>query len=235
MSDNLKRVVEQIGASRPDRVLFNGDVAFAKGRLDDYSAFLEIIGPLKAHGLPLHLTLGNHDARGRLVEALSLVAEANVEGKCVDEMAIDGVRWFFLDSLDRVNAVRGSLGQAQLAWLARRLDADPAPAIVCVHHNPDRSAVGLKDADEFMGIVAPRRQVKLVICGHTHRFRVWQSEGLHFVNLPATGFRINPAASLGWVLALIGEEGMEIEFRGLTGKERAHGSTRSLAWRDGVH
>src|SRR5262249_41559370 len=106
-----------------------------------------------------------------------------------------------------------------------------APALVCVHHNPEESLVGLKDTAELLAILKPRRRVKLVLFGHTHEFRVWQSDGLHFVNLPATSYPFAPDASLGWLRAEITTTGMRIEFRGISGREPEHGSTRELEWR----
>lgn len=128
--------------------------------------------------------------------------------------------------------MRGSLGPGQRNWLTRQLDAATTPAIVCVHHNPERSFVGLKDTDELLRILLPRRRVKLVLFGHTHQFRVWQTDGLHFVNLPATGFRFfDPAVSLGWVRARIRPDEMRLEFCGVSVHEPDHGVTHHLVWR----
>jgi hypothetical protein len=74
-----------------------------------------------------------------------------------------------------------------------------------------------------------------VLFGHLHELRTWQREGLHFVNLPAAGYRLylNPEASLGWLRARIDEDGMRLEFRGISPGEREHGTIRALAWRTG--
>lgn len=234
MADNLKGVVDEVVSAAPDHVLFNGDLAFAKGRHEDYAAFQGLISSLRSRGTPLHLTLGNHDHRTRFVEALALAPDAALADKTVSSMSVGGIHWLFLDSLEKVNGLRGSLGPEQRAWLIRRLDADPAPAIVCLHHHPDNALVGLTDAGEFLEIVTRRRQVKLVLFGHTHQYRVWQTDGLHFVNLPATGFRFLPDAPLGWVLAHIGDSGARIEFRGVTPSEPDHGAVRDLPWRTDV-
>jgi Icc protein len=231
MAANLQRVVDDVVSGGPDHVLFNGDLAFAKGEHGDYAAFQDLIAPLRGRGMPLHLTLGNHDHRARLLESFGVAADAEVTEKAVSSLFISGVQWLFLDSLERVDAIRGSLGRQQRAWLTRQLDSNAGPAIVCVHHNPERSLVGLKDTEEFLGIVTPRRRVKLVLFGHTHRFRVWQTDGLHFVNLPAVGFWFNPEASLGWVWARIGQGGVRLELRGISSREQGHGATRDLAWR----
>jgi 3',5'-cyclic-AMP phosphodiesterase len=81
-----------------------------------------------------------------------------------------------------------------------------------MHHNPDPFVVGLRDTAQLMDIVVPRRQVKAVMYGHTHVYNIWQKEGLHFINLPAAAYRLNPNASLGWVLATMKRNGMHLQF-----------------------
>jgi Icc protein len=132
-----------------------------------------------------------------------------------------------------VNALPGRLGPEQRQWLARKIDSDPAPAIVCLHHNPSRSLTGLRDAAEFLDIILPRRRVKAVIFGHTHELRLRQTDGLHFVNLPACGYclLLKPNVPLGWVRASVRQDGMLLEFRGVTPGERDHGKTFNLSWR----
>src|SRR5512133_1223132 len=55
---------------RPQRVLLAGDCAHLNGDRGDYREVARRIGPLAAAGLPLHITLGNHDARDRFWETL---------------------------------------------------------------------------------------------------------------------------------------------------------------------
>jgi 3',5'-cyclic AMP phosphodiesterase CpdA len=166
------------------------------------------------------------------VQSLAPDASDAVEAKVVSRRLIGGIEWFFLDSLERVNGVRGRLGAEQRAWLKQRLDANGGPAIICVHHNPERSLVGLKDTDEFLSVVLPRRRVKAVLFGHTHEFRVWTTDGLHFVNLPAVGYRfLDPNVLLGWVSARVDGYGMHLEVRGVTSGERGNGARHVLRWR----
>jgi 3',5'-cyclic-AMP phosphodiesterase len=232
MAANLTRVVEDVVSVGPDHVLFNGDLARALGERADYAAFQGLISPLREQGMPIRMTIGNHDDRSRLVAAFSVTADGGVPDKVVSVASIGGTDWFFLDSLEQTNAIRGSLGSEQRAWLARELASNTAPAIICVHHDPEASLVGLKDAGELQGIILPCRRVKAVIFGHTHVFRVWQKDGLHFVNLPATGYRFfSPDVPLGWVRARVGGGGMRLEFRGVDPGERGHGMIHDLPWR----
>ncbi len=213
MADNLRRTVQDVRRLRPDHVLFNGDMAFARGHPDDYAAFFELTAPLwKSAGSSMHFTLGNHDHREQFLAAHTSTATTAVDHKKVYSFNDGCAEWILLDSLETVNAVRGSLGRAQLAWLAGRLDAErDTPAIICVHHNP-HELIGLRDARRFLDVVVSSRRAKLVLHGHTHRYGAWEKEGLHFVNLPALGYRFDPEAPLGWLSARVSANGARVQF-----------------------
>ena len=232
MANNLRAVVRDVMDVGPDHVLFNGDVARKSGQTADYATFSKLISPLRNAGLPVHLALGNHDDRHRFCNALHVAGDTTCPEKSVSAMEVGGLRWLLLDSLASGNGIQGSLGPTQLEWLARQLDARPAAAtVVCVHHNPDVPLIGLTDAREFLKIVQPRRQVKLVMFGHTHEFRLWQMDGLHFLNLPAVGYRFKPNISLGWVMAKTTMDGAELTIRTIDNRQRMDRSVRELAWR----
>ena len=55
---------------KPAGVFINGDCAYLKGLPDDYANLAQCVAPLSAAGLPLHVTMGNHDDRGPLYQAL---------------------------------------------------------------------------------------------------------------------------------------------------------------------
>jgi 3',5'-cyclic AMP phosphodiesterase CpdA len=71
--------------------------------------------------------------------------------------------WFLLDSLDQTNTKTGLglLGEAQLAWLAKALDARPdKPALLLAHHNPNPAALlknsRLANTEAFFKVIMPR-------------------------------------------------------------------------------
>jgi 3',5'-cyclic-AMP phosphodiesterase len=232
MAANLQRVVEDVVSVGPDHVLFNGDLAYLHGEQADYAAFKELIAPLRERHMAVHQIVGNHDDRARFVETFEVAANAGLPEKAAGRTCIGGVDWFFLDSLEQTNAIRGSLGPEQRAWLAQSLDSSTAPAVVCVHHNPGPSLVGLKDTEELLSIILPRRRVKVVLSGHTHVFRVQQKEGLHFVNLPATGYRFfDSDVPLGWLRASFRGDGMRLALRGIGSSGQSNGSVLDLPWR----
>lgn len=232
MAENLKTAVQQVLGSSPDRVLFNGDIAFKVGPPADYEAFLKIIAPLRQAKTPTHYTLGNHDNRENFTAAIDHRTQAPLKDKLVSAFVDSGVRWVFLDSLRRVGGYAGRLGIQQLEWLKQALDERAEiPTIVCLHHNPEKSLVGLQDAPHFLDLMTRRKQVEAVIFGHTHVYRLTNLDGLHLVNLPAVGYQFNPASPLGWVQARIQPGNLELVLRTLKEDQTTSQHTSVLEWR----
>src|ERR1700677_3508050 len=176
MTDNLKAVSREVLElrSRPARVLISGDCAFNSGEEGDYATLTELLRPLRESGLPIDITVGNHDNRTHFWNALT---DANAAKRPLADhnaavVKTPRVNWFILDSLDKTLQTPGLLGETQLAWLARELDANAdKPAIVVIHHNPTLLGglnLALKDSGQLMEILRPRKQVKAYFFGHTH-------------------------------------------------------------------
>jgi hypothetical protein len=235
MADNLRAVVADIlRADDPPRgVMIDGDLAFHHGDPGDYRTILGLLEPLRREGLPVHVTLGNHDDRAHLRAAVAGQEWAEAADKYVATIPGPGVRFVLLDSQNGVNVTAGRLGPAQLAWLASDLDAHPdTPAVVVVHHNINaRSESALRDTDAFLDVLRPRRQAKAVVFGHTHVWNVREIDGIHMINLPAIGYRFLPKQPLGWVAFRPEPDGAEIELRCIGGDRRQDGRRASLRWR----
>ena len=239
MAVNLESVVADVlkQPRRPAGALVNGDLAFNTGETGDYATFVELVRPLRAAGVPLHLGLGNHDHRERFWAGLR--DTPSVPRPVVDRHAalVRSARanWLVLDSLDKTNSSPGLLGETQLAWLAKTLDAHPTtPALVMVHHNPSPAPdkKPLIDEDALYAVIRPRRQVKAYVFGHSHRWHVQEDpSGIHLVNLPATGYVFDAAQPSGWVSATIEPRGMRLQLRCVNSKRADHGQTVNLAWR----
>lgn len=228
-------------ARRPAAVLINGDCAYNAGKPEDYANLVKLLDPLRAAGLPIHMTLGNHDDRANFRAG---VAEAKggqeaVTGKHAAVLRTPRANWFLLDSLEAVNKTPGSLGEAQLEWLAKELDAGAGkPAILFAHHNPHlvevENKTGLKDTAALLAIARPRRHVKAFIFGHTHNWEVKTDEtGFHFINLPPVAYVFNKARPSGWVEALVKPDGLRLQLHALDEQHAEHGQVRELKWRAG--
>jgi 3',5'-cyclic AMP phosphodiesterase CpdA len=232
MAANLRAAVAEVAEIGPRAALVNGDLALKDGQSGDYATFLSLLEPLRAAGAPLHLLLGNHDHRGNFLAAAESAASPIVEQRHVGAMLDGDLHWLFLDSLDRVDAVTGLLGPAQLQWLARALDAQPAtPALVFLHHNPQADNMGIPDAPALLDVLLPRPQVKVVFFGHTHKWTRWETGGVHFVNLPAVAYAFDAKEPRGWVKAGAIEGGLALELRSLDPEHPRHGERVELGFR----
>src|SRR5207344_2395819 len=117
--------------------------------------------------MPVHLALGNHDNRERFWEVLQAEKSAlkPVADRQVALLKTPRANWFILDSLETTLSTPGHLGEEQLAWLQKALDANAEkPALVLIHHNPGISGnMGLKDTVALFEVIRPRAQVKAYI------------------------------------------------------------------------
>lgn len=228
-TDNLRVVVADILAQpdRPAGVVIDGDLALKEGRPGDYATLLAAIEPLRRAGIPLHFGLGNHDDRAGFREAVAGVVgvETEVEEKHVGTFEALGARFVVLDSLDKVNATPGRLGETQLAWLRRDLDGHrDRPALVFVHHNPrstKRHATGLLDGEALLGLFESRPWVRALVFGHTHHWSIAREGGLDLVNLPAVAYSFQPGQPLGYCRLAIDGGRPEFELRDVVRKAEA--------------
>lgn len=239
MAAQLTTVVADVLAQpqRPAGALVNGDLAFNTGETADYATFTELIAPLRAAQIPLHLALGNHDHRERFWAALrdDTTAQRPVADRQVAFVSSPRANWFILDTLDKTNSTPGLLGETQLAWLARKLDAHAdQPALVMTHHNPtpDSAKPTIIDETALYAVLRPRRHVKAHFFGHSHHWSVMPDEsGLHRINLPTTAYVFDPAQPAGWVSAQLAPRGIKLQLRCVDATRRDHRETKELMWR----
>lgn len=239
MTDNFRAVVKEILAlsTQPSNTLINGDLAFNTGESKDYEHVLELMKPLRESGMPVHLAMGNHDHRERFRASLlnDKTIKLPLENRQASIIETPRVNWFVLDSLDKTNTTPGVLGEEQLTWLAKSLDANAyKPALIVVHHNPNPEGVknGLIETKEFLEIIRPRKQVKAYIYGHTHRWNYAQDEsGIHLINLPTTAYIFDKSSPQGWVLVDLKEDGMSLKLNCLNKKHAENGRVLDLKWR----
>jgi Icc protein len=240
MADNFKRVVAGFLKKSPKAagVILHGDTAYLKGEKKDYDTLGSLLQPISDAGLPMHLLLGNHDDRRHFYESFGLrIPMGDAFGEHHVAM-LQGKRanFFLLDTLEVVNGVPGLLGKGQLQWLADSLDKRPdKPAIVCMHHNPEFAKVkeisGLKDTDALIAVLAPRKQVKALVYGHTHHWSHVEKEGIHCVNLPPTAYVFQKNDPNGWVELTLGDSGGRFKLHALDTAHKANGQVLDLKWR----
>lgn len=218
-------------------VFLVGDCALSAGEPGEYAQLVQLLNPLRADGLALHLALGNHDQRENFWTALAgqRAAKRSVVDKHVALIKSKYVNWLLLDSLEVTLQTPGALGATQLDWVCATLDANPRkPAVLVIHHNPgeDNKIGGLKDTEALLEIIRPRKQVKAWIYGHTHNWKVTQdASGVHLVNLPPVAYVFRDGDPSGWVHATTRRNGMRLELRAVDSSHHAQGQVVDLAWR----
>jgi hypothetical protein len=238
MTDHFSRVSAELLAlpKRPAGVFISGDCAYNSGQTADYRHVADMLAPIRAGQIPVHLALGNHDNRERFWQALpkDKVTQQPLIDHQVALLRTPRANWFVLDSLEETRMTLGLLGRKQLDWLAGALDANPKkPALVLLHHNPGLSGnLGLKDTAAFFEVIRARRQVKAYIFGHTHAWSVARHDsGIHLVNLPAVAYVFEKGQPAGWVHARLESNGMRLELRCVDPTHKAHGQVVDLQWR----
>lgn len=207
-----------VGLERlPAAVIINGDLALSDGQPGDYRRFAKLIAPLREAGIPMHLTLGNHDDREVFFQVLESekTAASPVLSKHVGLVSLEKANLFLLDSLKGTHSPHGLLGQEQLHWLGQMLDAHAdKPALVFAHHNPRLGGEerfypsGLEDSAALWDLLVSRPQVKAYVHGHLHQRGYSQHRGIHIVDTPATSFVSRPEESTtGWTMAQLSSDG----------------------------
>lgn len=240
---NLTTTVDWLLAlpKRPAAVIINGDLALKDGRPGDYERFAKLIAPLRDAGLPLHLTMGNHDDRGVFYDMLKNekpVAPA-VEAKHVGVVQLPGMNLFLLDTLKATMVTQGLIGEAQMAWLAQMLDQHAGkPSLVFAHHNPRLGGDpmhfpgGLEDSEPLWKLIATRKHVKAYIHGHIHHRDFFQHQGIHILNTPATSYVANKQASTtGWTMLRLAPGGAEVTTHTHQADHAWNGAKVELKWR----
>ena len=240
MADHLRASVQAVLGVKSSLagVFINGDCALKAGLPEEYATFTGLIKPLVEAGLPLHLTLGNHDDRANFWQALKVAAEGArpVQGKHVSVVKSSLANWFLLDSLDVVDKSPGRLEQSQRDWLAKSLDERrDRPALVMVHHNPHLDPTKpngtLQDTAELFEVLLPRRHVKALFFGHSHKWDLKERDGLHLVNLPAVAYPFAKDQPTGWVDCQLTASGTTLELHAHNEQHPAHGKPVELKWR----
>jgi len=240
MTDNLRAVCGEVTAlpRRPAGVIISGDCAYNQGETGDYTAITGLLQPLRAAQMPVRITVGNHDDRGHFWRSLAGADEPQrpVPDHQTALIKTPRANWFILDTLEKTLSTPGLLGPEQLQWLAGALDANAdRPALVVAHHHLTtlgEPSIALKDSEEFLAVIRPRKQVKAYFYGHTHNWNLQRDpSGIHMINLPPTAYLFSPGPPNGWVRAALEPNGVRLELSCLDRKHKEHGKVVELEYR----
>ena len=248
MADHLRQVVEEIASqtTKPGGVVVNGDLATdgSPPTAGAYRYLAQLLLPLSNLGIPIHMTMGNCDRRSLFADTLTAMLPGTppVAGRLVYVLKTERANLFLLDSLYNTErtVTEGDLGMKQIGWLTRALDNHvEKPAIVICHHNVNQPEAksdtaqkgGLRDGAELVDALLPRKHVKAFIFGHTHEWRHWELDGIHFINLPTTAYIFDPEEPRGWVDVRLEKRGMSLRLESLDKMHSKHREKFFLRWR----
>lgn len=204
----LERAVAELRrlAPPPDLVIVTGDLVDL-GKAEEYEHLRTLLAPLP---MPLFAIPGNHDAREPMRAAF--IGEGYLPRQGLLNFVVEDwpLRLVGLDTLVE-GEVGGALGNDQLLWLERTLEAGPdRPTMVLMHHPPFKTGVGYMDRIGLGGsaglaeIVQQHRQVERIVCGHVHRSIDRRFAGTVAGTAPSTAHQVAlnlaPGAPLNFTL-----------------------------------
>ena len=198
----FERTVNRVLAMRPlpRRVVIFGDIALWYGWDRDYEVSKPGVDRLKAAGIDVTLTTGNHDHRVPMLSCYAdVVQKSPVPGRIVSTVDLGDADLLLLDSLDEnpegegsKNGVAGVLDKAQQEWLMETGRAAKRPFLVGAHHPIKELKVGEKP---LVAALCAFPGFAGYIHGHDHRwYQLWHHVGYsdrkvqRSACLPSTGW-----------------------------------------------
>ena len=217
---------------RPAHLIVNGDCALSNGREAEYKEFLRLVEPIRAAGITVHVTIGNHDNRENLWKLLPFLKKEQM-GVQAGVVELPHANLVLLDS-----GRKGILGDEQLNWLAKQLDerADK-PALIFGHFNPVpnsgvRPCKAMPDGPSLLKLLAERKHARGYFHGHTHEWQYDRRGHLHLINQPAVSYYFGKGHAHGWVDMKLTESSTDLELHCINRKHPQHGDRRQVSLKD---
>jgi Icc protein len=230
--ENLKQIVPEVAAARPEAVILNGDAARLEGLPADYQEVKSLLEPIASFA-PIYIGLGNHDDRAQFEKAFTSppTLKQSVKDKHVLVVDQQWIRFILLDSLLYTNKTAGLLGKDQRDWLAKYLpEHSNTPTIIFVHHTLGQGDGELLDSDRLFEIVQPHRDVKAIFYGHSHVWSLTERDRLKLINLPAVGYNFTDKEPVGWVDAIFRPTGVDLTLHAFAGNRVDDGKKYVINW-----
>lgn len=217
---------------RPAHLIINGDCALSRGTEAEYKELLRLVEPIRAAGITVHVTIGNHDNRGNLWKLLPFLKKEQM-GVQAGVIELTHANLVLLDS-----GKKGVLGEEQLSWLAEQLDerADK-PALIFGHFNPYpnrgvRPIKGMQDGSSLLKLLAERKHAKAYFYGHTHEWQYDRLDHLHLINQPAVSYYFGKGHAHGWVDMKLSEASADLELHCIDSDHIQQGDRRQISFKD---
>jgi Icc protein len=217
---------------RPAHLIVNGDCALSNGKEAEYKQFLRFVEPIRAAGITIHVTIGNHDNRENLWKLLPVLKKEQM-GIQADVIELPQANLVLLDS-----GRKGILGNKQLNWLGKQLDerADK-PALIFGHFNPSpsrgvRPIKGMRDGAALLELLAERKHARAYLYGHTHEWQYDRQDQLHLIGQPAVSYYFGKGHAHGWIDMTLNESSADLELHCINPTHRQHGERRQISLKE---
>jgi predicted phosphodiesterase len=230
IANSLIQTVKSVIAlnPRPAHLIINGDCTLSSGKKEEYQQLIKLVEPLRAAGITIHVTIGNHDNRENLWKLLPYLKKEQMDVHA-DLIELPHANFILLDS------GKGELGSKQLDWLAGQLDArTDKPALVFSHYNPYpnrgvRPIHGMRDGASLLRILAERKHAKAYFYGHTHEWQYDRQGHLELINQPAVSYYFGKGHAHGWIDMKLKKTSAELALHCLNEKHPQHGDRRGIS------
>lgn len=216
---------------RPAHLIINGDCALSNGREAEYKQLLRLVEPIRAAGITVHVTVGNHDNRKNMWKLLPFLKKEHV-GVQAGVIELPRANLVLLDSKN------GALGDKQLNWLTKQLDEQAdKPALIFSHYNPYpnrgvRPIKGMRDGSSLLKLLAERKHVRAYVYGHTHEWQHDRRDHLHLIGQPAVSYYFGRGHAHGWVDMKLTETSADLELHCINPKHKQNGDRRQISLKD---
>ena len=224
----MKELCKNVDLKKLDFVLLNGDMSNRiRSQKHIMDAYLDTCVSMFATDVPLFFNRGNHELRGEFADYLNRYFPTN-NGKYYRLQHVAGVDFLFIDSgEDKPDADLEYCGivecdqyrEEQEQWL-RSLQEEKKigkyPIVVFSHMPPTlKNWHGPLHMQETLTPELNKMNVSVMLSGHLHRFAYQEpNEVINFPNL------VN--SNNTYLLCHIANGKMEVDYVGLTNKEKKH-------------
>ena len=216
----------------PAHLIINGDCAMSRGTEAEYKELLRLLEPIRAAGITVHVTIGNHDKRENLWELLPFLKKEQM-GIQAGVIELPHANLILLDS-----GRKGILGEKQLNWLAQELDGRTnKPALIFGHFNPYpnrgvRPIKGMSDGSALLKLLAKRKHARAYFYGHTDEWQQDRQDHLHLINQPAVSYYFGKGHAHGWLDMKLNKESADLKLHCIDPKHKQHGDRRQISLKD---
>lgn len=174
-----------------DLIAMTGDVIQDDSQAA-YERFIQLIEPL---GLPVYCVPGNHDVRPLMQAALSRPPFYYCDSVEIGNWLLTGIDSCLDDDAG------GRISDEEMDRLESELATTTAEHVaICLHHPPLAMGskwldqVGLKNAEEFLRIIARSGKVRTALFGHVHQEFHEQHDSINIIGTPSTCRQFKPGS-----------------------------------------